>query len=132
MKSKFLSIFILIQLFACKNEKKMTFYDFVEVEKIEKVIMSNNSGKFVLSPKQLTKFKSQISLMIYEPKITLKLGAIHMTLIIEGKEYDMTTATHGNFIEINYDMVSKNKSKLENRFFRSNGINFDNYKKSTY
>lgn len=39
----------------------MTFADFVEVEKIEKVIMSNNSGNFILSKEQLSEFKTQIS-----------------------------------------------------------------------
>jgi len=130
MKSKVLSIFILIQLFACKREKEMTFSDFIEVEKIEKVIMSNNSGEFILSPKQLIDFKKQISLMIYEPNISVKLGAIHMTLIIESKKYEMTTATHGNYLEIDYNLVTKNKSKLKNVFFKTNGVNFDNFKKS--
>ena len=129
MKSKLLSIFFIIQLFACKSEKEMTFADFVEVGKIEKVMMSNNSGKFILSPEQLTEFKKQISSMTYEPNITVKLGAIHMTLIIDNKEYDMATATHGDFVEIDYSLVTKNKSEFKNVFFKTNGINFDNYKK---
>ena len=108
----------------------MIFSDFVEVEKIEKVIMSNNSGEFILSTEQLTKFKRQISSLIYEPDITVKLGAIHMTLIIDNKKYDITTATHGDFVEIDYDLVTKNKSEFSNVFFKTNGINFDNYKKT--
>lgn len=129
MKSKLLSIFFIVQLFACKSEKEMTFADFVEVEKIEKVIISNNSGKFILSPEQLPEFKKQISSMTYEPNITAKLGAIHMTLIIENKKYDMATATHGDFVEIDYNLVTKNKLEFKNIFFKTNGINFDNYKK---
>ena len=107
----------------------MTFADFVEVGKIEKVMMSNNSGKFILSPEQLTEFKKQISSMTYEPNITVKLGAIHMILIIDNKEYDMATATHGDFVEIDYGLVTKNKSEFKNAFFKTNRINFDNYKK---
>lgn len=106
----------------------MTFRDFVEVEKIEKVIMSNNSGEFILSAEQLVDFKSQISIFTYEPNITVKLGAIHMTLIIDNHQYDITTASHGKYIEIDPDLVTKNNLKFKNTFFKTNGINFDNYK----
>lgn len=47
MKFRFLLIFFMVVFFACKSEKEMTFADFVEVEKIEKAIMSNNSGNFI-------------------------------------------------------------------------------------
>ncbi len=49
-------IFIVLLLFSCER-KKLRFSDFVEVDRIEKVIISNNSGEFTLSPKQLDKFK---------------------------------------------------------------------------
>ncbi len=108
----------------------MTFADFVEVEKIEKVIMSNNSRKFILSTEQLSEFKKQISSLTYEPNISAKLGTIHMTLIIDNKQYNISTATHGDFAEIDYDLITKNKSEFDNVFFKTNGINFDNYKKT--
>jgi hypothetical protein len=39
------------------------------------------------------------------------------------------TATHGGFVEIDGELVTKNQSEFKNPFFKMSGINFDNYKK---
>lgn len=106
----------------------MTFADFVEIEKIEKVIMSNNSGHFILSAKQLVTFKNQIASLVYEPNISAKLGAINMTLFVGDKKYNIATSTHDDFIEIDSDLATKNKMYFQNNFFKNKGVNFDNYK----
>ncbi|MCD2260839.1 hypothetical protein [Psychroserpens luteolus] len=120
--------FLLIAVLSCQKNRVLTFRDFVAVDKIESVQMINNSGTFSLTEEQLIRFKKEVSSMTYEPNITAKVGAINMSLIIEGKSYDMTTATHGDFIEIDAALVVKNKSKFKNPFFKTNNINFDNYK----
>lgn len=128
MKSSFLFIILTITLFACKNEKALTFADFVEVDRIEKVIMSNNSGKFTLLDQQLVDFKKQISSLKYEPSISVKVGAIHMLVVIDGKKYDIATATNGDYVEIDKHLVTKNKEAFKNSFFKTNGVNFDNFR----
>lgn len=130
MNLKIVSTLLVIILFSCKSEKEMTFSDFVEIQKIEKVIMSNNSGKFVLSPEQLVTFKTQISTLKYNPDISAKMGNIGMTLIIGNQEYYIGARTHGDLIEIDPDLVTKNKWRFNNPFFYTEGINFDNYKRT--
>lgn len=60
--------------------------------------------------------------MTYEPNISVKLGAIHITLIIDNKEYNIVTATHGDFAKIEYDLVTKNQAEFDNVFFKTNGV----------
>ena len=124
-----LSIVLLLLISACSSKDTLTFGDFIDIAQIEKVEMMNNSGHFVLNDEQLQSFKKDIASLSYEPNITAKVGAIVMMVTIDEKTYELVTATHGDYLEINPDLVSKLKSKFKNNFFRTNGINFDNYKK---
>jgi len=121
---KFLtSILFICLLSSCKY----TFSDFVEVDKIENVHMHNNMGDFDLTYAQLKKFKQQIGVLPYAPNQSVKLGAIGMTLTIEGKNYYIGARTHGDFIEIDPSMVTKNKWYFSSHYFKTNGLNFDNF-----
>ena len=112
----------------------MTFVGFVEVKEIEKVIMDNNSGKFILSNKQLAQFKTQMSSLLYSDNSVnaLKMGNIKITLVIENKEYYTATRIHGKYVEIDPNLVTKNKSSFNyNRLiFKTNSLNFDNFQKN--
>ena len=128
MLKKTIAFIMLISLVSCHKNKELRFSDFVNINEIEGVEMSNNSGTFTLNGKQLEQFKKEIATLIYEPNHTAKVGAITMSLTIRGKSYLMTTATHGAYMEIDIGLVAKNRSEFENPFFRTNNINFDNYK----
>lgn len=128
---------IMLLLFACNNRlgsketsNKMTFGDFVEIDKIEKVIMSNNSGTFVLNHTQTNKIKGELSSMIYDPNTSVKVGAISIELLINGEAHHIYSATHGDYIEVHRDIATKNESSLgksEWIYFKIDGVNFDNY-----
>ncbi len=126
-KSFFIPL-LLMTVLSCRNKTTYTLADFVEIEKIETVLMRNNSGTFKLSEDQLTKFKSEISTFTHDPNLNLKLGMISMDLIINGQSFIIYARTHGDYVEIDPAMVSKNKSHLKGCFFKTNGLNFDNYK----
>ncbi|WP_281979460.1 hypothetical protein [Tenacibaculum mesophilum] len=133
-----LIFFLLVISFSCsnKNENKatddaLTFGDFVELEKLNKVEMSNNSGTFNLSDKQIEKIREELSQMVYEPNVSVKVGAINMELTVDGKTYRISSATHGDYIEVHRDIVTKNKSSIVTSdwlYFKTGKANFDNYK----
>lgn len=58
-----------------------------------------------------------------------KIWSNSYDLIINNKKYHIVTATHGGFVEIDGELVTKNQSEFKNPFFKMSGINFDNYKK---
>jgi uncharacterized membrane protein len=128
MFKKIIFLTLVLTVICCEQNKALTFNDFVDIHKIESVRMINSSGEFKLSTKQLVRFKKEIALMSYEPNQSVKVGAIHMSLTIDKKEFNIATATHGDFIEIDAGLVTKLKSEFKNPFFKTNGINFDNYK----
>lgn len=136
IKLKQLIICLALISFSCTNKnntatEELTFGDVVEMEKLEKVEMSNNSGTFYLNDKQLENIKEDLSQMIYDPKISVKVGAIHIELLIDGKTYHLSSATHGDYIEVHRDIVTKNKKSIgtsEWLYFKTNKVNFDNYK----
>jgi len=137
-KLKSLIFFLTLILFSCasKNEKnetnnELTFGHLVDIEELDEVKMSNNSGTFNLSDKQIEKIEDELSQMIYDPNISVKVGAINIELIIDGKTYNISSATHGDYVEVHRDIVTKNKSSIGTSdwlYFKTNGVNFDNYK----
>ena len=132
-KLKLLIICLVLISFSCTNKKnELTFEDFVEMEKLDRVEMSNNSGTFDLSDKQIENIKDDLSQMVYDPHISVKVGAINIELLIDGKTYHISSATHGDYIEVHRDIVMKNNSSIgtsEWLYFKTNEVNFDNYKK---
>src|SRR5690554_2241832 len=134
-KLKLLIICLVLISFSCTNKKdELTFGEFVEMEKLDRVEMSNNSGTFKLSAKQIQDIKNDLSQMVYDPYITVKVGAINIELLIDGKTYHISSATHGDYIEVHRDIVMKNNSLIrtsERLYFKTNEVNFDNHKKET-
>ena len=114
-----------------KGQNEMTFGDLVDLGKLEKVRMRNNSGTFDLTSNQVDKIRLDLASMVYDPNMSVKVGAINIELTIDGKVYDISTATHGDYMEVHNEIISKNKDKIENAawlYFRTVGVNFDNYK----
>ncbi len=137
-KLKSLIFFLTLILFSCasKNEKgetndELTFGYLVDIEELDEVKMSNNSGTFHLSDKQIEKIKDELSQMTYDSNISVKVGAINIELIIDGKTYNISSATHGDYVEVHREIVTKNNSSIRTSdwlYFKTNGVNFDNYK----
>jgi|SRR5690554_1840094 len=137
-KLKLLIICLVLISFSCTNKtgnnkpkNELTFGDFVEMEKLDRVEMSNNSGTFNLSDKQIENIKEDLSQMTYDPNISVKVGAINIELLIDGKTYHISSATHGDYIEVHREIVTKNKSSIGTSdwlYFKTNEVNFDNYK----
>src|SRR5690554_6885956 len=119
-KLKLLIICLVLISFSCTNKtgnnkpkNELTFGDFVEMEKLDRVEMSNNSGTFNLSDKQIENIKEDLSQMTYDPNISVKVGAINIELLIDGKTYHISSATHGDYIEVHREIVTKTKVQLE-------------------
>ncbi len=129
------SIFLLIFLLSCgsrNTNKEIKLKSLVALEKLEKVTITNNYGTHILDDNQVKTIKAQLSDMTYEPDIAVKVGAIHIELIIDGEKHNILTATHGNYIEVHKDIVGKNHDLIESSdwlYFNTGGVNFDNYKK---
>lgn len=136
MKSNlFIAILLFPLLFAC-GEKSTTslshLSDFIDIDAIEEVRMSNNSGRFYLTPEQLISFKKDLYRLSYAPNFSAKVGAISMELTIKGEEYQLTSSTNGQYVEANSSIATKNQDQLTPKswlYFETNGVNFDNYKK---
>ncbi|MEM6721921.1 MAG: hypothetical protein AAF611_21515 [Bacteroidota bacterium] len=139
MKLKlFLLVYIMFLVSCAQTEHKnikntsITFGDVVDLSKLEKVTMHNNSGTFVLNTKQMEKLKGELSKMEYEKDLTVKLGSIYIELIIDGKKCGISSRTHANYIEVHKNSLTETKDLSADRdwfYFKTNGVNFDNYKK---
>ena len=130
--NKILTILLLISiaLISCTEKKPLTLKDFIAIDNIEKITITNSSGTFKLTPSQLEKFKEEIAPMVYTPDLAVKVGAISITVTINGVDYLLSTVTDGTYLEVFYDIVTKNKDKIEEvtwLYFDTNGVNFDNY-----
>jgi len=139
MKPKRILLFLILFV-SCKEIKKdkesdnntITFGDVVDLSKLEKVTMYNNSGKFELTAAQRGKLKKELAKMEYEKSIAVKLGSIYIELIIDGKKCGITSGTHKKHIEVHKSSLTNSKGLPAERdwfYFKTNGVNFDNYKK---
>ena len=138
-KLKLITLCILLFSISCTNRSEivetkdeLTFGDLVDLEKLEKVKMTNNSGAFHLSKDQMLDLQKEISEMVYDPNVSVKVGAINIELTINGEIHTISTATQGNYIEVHKDIVSKQKSLIGSSdwlYFKTGEVNFDNYKK---
>ncbi|XOV67648.1 MAG: hypothetical protein ACFHU9_00485 [Fluviicola sp.] len=114
------------------NKKEVTFGEVVDLDSVEKVQMSNNSGTFMLSKQQIEQLKNDLSGMVYRPEFSAKMGSIGIKLTMNGKEFIISSATHGDFIEVHKSILSKHKASIATTdwlYFETAGVNFDNYKK---
>lgn len=138
MKLKLAYIFLLIIILgSCTNKNKknkannkLTLGDLVAVDKLDQVEITNNSGTFNLTNKQIKKIKLELSKMVYTPNISAKTGAINLKLSIDGKTYNISSTTHGDYIEAHSEIITKNKNSIETSdwiYFKTNKVNFDNY-----
>lgn len=125
---------MLLIFFSCSCSEQNRVYilgELTALEKIEKVKMFNNSGTFYLTPKQISRFKSELSGMIYEPGISVKAGGISMELTIEGKTFVLSSNTHGEYLEVPGRLLTKNNNSIDLsdwHCFKTGKVNFDNYK----
>lgn len=139
MKLRLLTFSLVLLFISCTdtkvNEKTsdvLTFGSFVDLDKLNAVKMSNNSGTFILTNTQLQKFKVALSKMKYDPNIAVKVGSIAIELEIDGEKHNISTGTRKNHIEAHKSIATKNVHLLKSSdwlYFETGGINFNNYKR---
>lgn len=138
MKPKLILLFLILFV-SCTEVKKdkesdnniITFGDVVDLSKLEKVTIYNNSGKFELTTSQMEKLKGELSPMEYDMNTSVKLGAIYIELTIDGKKCGVTSGTHADYIEVHKNSLTYEIGLPAERdlfYFKTNGVNFDNYK----
>lgn len=125
-------ILILTIFLSCQQDTPVYFSDFVEIEDIEQIEMSNNSGVFILTENQMKDLIERLSVSTFEKGISLKMGFIGFKLIIDGKEYYASGKTNGEYLEFDASIVTKNADYLDDSkwiYFKIKDLNLDNYKK---
>ena len=133
MKQKLFSALLICSfLFACAQKKIESLSNLIEIDALSSVKMSNNSGTFYLNEQQLVSFKQDLKALTYEPGMAAKVGAIRMELTIDGKKLVLSSSTNGDYAEAHSSIATKNQDQIEPDswiYFKTNGVNFDNYKK---
>ena len=128
---KTIALFLILCCFvSCQEDQPQHFGDFVNISKIEKVVMSNNSGKFELLGPQLEMFKRELE-NLTPATGSYKTGGLTIVLTIKRKEYVLSTNTHGEYLECPVEIISENKKHFKGEkvvYFKMNGVNFDNFK----
>lgn len=102
--------------------------DLAEIDQIDSVLMDNNYGAHFISAGKLEDFKSKLGAMLLEEG-SYKMGGIGFIVYIKGKGYHFSGRTHGALIETTRDIVTKQKSRVKEKwlYFKTNGLNLDNY-----
>lgn len=120
---------IVLSVTSCIQKTPVLLGDLVETDAIEKVKISNHSGTFYLDEKQLASFKEAIKTFPYEPGFIAKVGAIQIELTVHGKTCSMSSATHGDYLEVADCNITKNAHLVDDGelFFQTKGFNFDNF-----
>ncbi|HRD82309.1 MAG TPA: hypothetical protein PLL53_16230 [Saprospiraceae bacterium] len=109
---------------------KRILADHINFDKLDKVIMINNSGSFPLDAEQLEQFRKDLEKMTYEPDLYIKAGGIGFSMLIDGKSYAISSTTHGQYLEVPSSLLFGDTSRIYNAYcYRTNGVNLDNYKK---
>ena len=114
-----------------KEDQGLTFGALVDLEKLESVSMTNNSGTFELTHEQIKRIREELSSMTFQPEFSAKVGAISMELRLDGKTHRIYTSTHGDYVEVHRDLLKKGNGLIDSSdwlYFRTERVNFDNYK----
>lgn len=128
MKTNYLIFFSIAFLFGCKSEKEMNFSDFVEVDKIDKVKIINDSVSFTLSEDQLVTFKKDISTLEHAPDVSFESSSTKIRIIIDDKEYEVSNGGNGKYFEISNELATKNKTDFKSNIFKKGDFDLKNYK----
>jgi hypothetical protein len=135
-----LLILPILILFSCQNQniglqsedkdspKEIYLSDLIEIDQIDSVLMNNNYGSHLIPISKLEEFKSKLGNTRLDEG-SYKVGAITFSIYIKGNQYHFSGRTHGNFIEIHSDFISKNKAWINQKwlYFNASDINLDNY-----
>lgn len=109
-------LIIIVYLFACANNDKR-LSEFIDIDIIKKASIKNNYGSFELDSSQILKLKKDLKELTFEEGLSIKTGAINISITIDNIEYYISGSTLGDYVEIS-----------EFGAFETNGVNFDNYK----
>ena len=121
---------LLLCLFSCHTKSEYSFSDFLEVDKIQKVRMYNNSGTFDLSSKQLVQFKKDLGEMSFEPHLSEKLGSLSVHITIDNRDLILGSNSSSIHVEAHKSDFTKNTELLGDSpwvSFNTNGVNLNNY-----
>jgi len=128
MKTKYLIFLSITLLFGCKDEDEVILSDFVEVEKIEKVKIFNDSGSFMLSKEQLETFKKDISSLRHAPKATMKDSLVRFHITVEGTKYDVSSDQDAEIFSFSRTLLTKDTSGLKSGVFEKGSFDLKKYK----
>ncbi len=112
----FILLIFITALVGC-NDRKIFLNDFINIDDITKASVHNNYGDFDLSPSQISLIKRELKLLTTEEGVEVKVGMKGVTNTISEKDYHVEGQTHGKYVEITGIGC-----------FKTNGLNFDNYK----
>lgn len=131
MKNSLISVLIVLSLYSCNQQRPevILFSDLVEIEAIDSAQVSNNSGRHTISEVDLNQFLSKLSALELEEKGSFKTGTIGFTLFSKGQKISFNGRTNGDYLETNASSCMKNQDwiKTDWIYFRTNGLNLDNY-----
>ena len=115
-----LLVFCLASITSCsppttKEQKTIHFTDLVNIDDIQRVVISNNYGTVDLNEKQLNHFKKSISKAVYQNQL-IKPGAISLTIFSSADTIGGYSGTGSSSLVIDGDFM-----------FKIPDMNWDNY-----
>lgn len=130
------SLIFLFLLSACSPntmqsaEDGVRFGDLVELENVSEVRVRNNNGYHEVKGDTRKELIELLGNMTLEKNGSYKTGAKSIELTIGGDTFALFGRTHGNYIEADRKIVSRNKESIEGietLYFKADKLNIDNY-----
>lgn len=120
MKKLVLLVLFIAVLLSCTS-KKEHLTDFIEIDRIDSVIVYNHLGKVPLNSSQKDKFINDLKSLKYICDHCYKLGAVSVSFKIDTNSYYMVTNSKSNDFELSGRDVNGFPT------FHATGVNLGNY-----
>jgi hypothetical protein len=131
MKAKYFIFLSIVFLFGCKSDKELKFSDFVEVDKIDKVKIVNDSVSFTLTEEQLVAFRKDISSLRYapdSPEDSFVDSSLRLRITIEGADHEVFSNQNSEYFKISKGLVTKNTANFGINIFEKGQLDLGEYK----
>lgn len=122
-----------VALSACHKAPKLTLADVADLKAIEQVQISNDSGVCVLSARQLKRLRKDLGAMTYD-RGDFQEGSIDITLRAGTNRYYLNGRTHGDVLGVESRFITRHRDEIAEIkdgqalvFFRTNGVNLNDY-----
>lgn len=133
---KLASLFLVLLAFSCTQNKGVSnndtvkFEDFVNLENVSKVRVWNSKGEHEVTGDDRKELLGLLGNMTIDREGLYKLGGTAIELTIDGEKFTLVGRTHGAYIEVEKEIVTKNKESIEGietLYFEVHDLNIDNY-----